>query len=177
MKISKESEELRWIFLREFTRHIMMASMKDIPVIPHIKKVRDDEVFVSPRTRFNNSIFQTFTKKEPNYKHVGPMPGMMDLGKLNMIISDPRVKEIDCYGPDREILVRIGNSTQKTRVSLNKEDIRKIIDDFSSKTNIPLVKGIFKAALGNLILTAFISDFVETKFTIQKRNPFEPLIA
>lgn len=183
----EEKNKLRWILLREFTKHLILNSKKEqikappkeIPkLVPSQARyeIKPEIMMASPKTRFTENVFPNKIRKENYPTNVKPQEGMLDLGKLNILIGDPRVKEIDCYGPNKEMLVKIGNGTQKTRVTLTQEEINKVMKDFSERTRIPLLKGIFKAALGNLIITAFISDFVETKFTIQKRTPFEPLI-
>ncbi len=186
-RLTEEKNKLRWILIREFTKHLIINSKKEEfirkPIIvrkeqPKKKQyeIKQNLMMASPRTRFNENVFQNLAKQDDYPKNIKPAIGAVNLGKLNLLISDPRVKEIDCYGPNREMLVKIGNSTQKTKISLSQEEITSIIKDFSEKTRIPLMKGVFKAALGNIIITAFISDFVETKFTIQKRTPFEPLL-
>lgn len=105
-----------------------------------------------------------------------PIPGNPNIGKLNALVTDPRVEGLECTGPNKNILVKKNGMVQKTKISLTKEEIKKIIDDFSAKTRIPLIGGTFKAASGNLIMTAVISEFVGSRFIIQKRNPFQPLV-
>jgi hypothetical protein len=46
------------------------------------------------------------------------------------------------------------------------------MSSISEQTKIPLIPGIFKAVLNNLIITAVLSDYVGTRFIIQKRSPF-----
>ena len=58
---------------------------------------------------------------------------------------------------------------------LTKEEVDKIINYFSAQTKIPLVGGTFKAAFRNLIITAVISDFLGSRFVIEKRSPFQTL--
>ena len=43
------------------------------------------------------------------------------------------------------------------------------LKDLSDKTRIPLLPGLFKVVFQNLIVTAVISEFVGTKFIIEKR--------
>jgi len=99
-----------------------------------------------------------------------------NIGKLSPIIKDPRVSSLECQGPGKSVLVIKDGTIQKTQIILTAEEIFFIIDEFSQKTRIPLIKGTFKAALGELIMTAVISDFVGSRFMLQKRNSFQPLI-
>lgn len=182
---SKENYELRELFLREFTRHLILNS---IPKEKNIQKTNEEKrhtplvqnnrfqekMIASPMTRIAPDIMPI--QKEYISQMVKPLHGYSDLKKLNILISDPRINQIDCHGPNKEILVKISGTTQKTKTILTKEEIIEIIKEFSDKTRIPLIKGVFRAALGNLILTATISDFVDTRFTIQKRTPFQQQI-
>jgi len=102
---------------------------------------------------------------------IQPKEGNPDFGKLNILISDPGVESIECLGPNKYILVKKHGKVQRTNILLTKEEIKKILGDFSQKTKIPLTEGTFKAALGSLILTAILSEFVGTKFILQKKNP------
>lgn len=102
---------------------------------------------------------------------IKPTEGYLDLGKLNLLVSDVGVESIECLGPNKGVLVKKSGRVQRTNVILTKEEIKKVIKDFSEKTKIPLTQGTFKAILGNLIITAILSDFVGTKFILQKKNP------
>jgi len=166
--------KLRWLFLREFTKHLIENSISD----EERKLIQEDikrgkEIFIPqipPQTI--RVMPQKMQKPLPIIK---PLPGYMDLGKLNLLISDPRVNQIECFGSKKEIIVKISGQPQKTRIELTKEEIDSVIKSFSEKARIPLIRGVFRAALGNLILTAVTFDFVDTRFTIQKKAPFEKL--
>lgn len=95
----------------------------------------------------------------------------IDLGKLNFLASDPRVAVIECQGSEKPVLVRIAGQTQTTKISLNKEEIKKIVEKFSEESKIPIIPGLFKAAVGNLIITAVISDLIGSRFIITKITP------
>lgn len=178
---TEQSYELRWLFLREFTKHLILNSIpaeaisynmpKKNLYIPLTKPSEMEErMMPSPMTKFLPEVMPV-QKKYPAI--VKPLPGYADLKKLNLFFSDPRVEQVECHGPNKNVLVKIAGTTQKTETILTKEEITEIIKEFSEKTRIPLIKGVFRAALGNLILTAAISDFVDTRFTIQKRAPFQ----
>src|SRR3989344_7083343 len=91
--------------------------------------------------------------------------------KVNKLLKDPSVQSIECISPGKPILVNKSGLVQTSSVILTKEEITLILEEVSDKTKMPLIQGLFKAILGNLIITAVISDFVGTRFIIQKRNP------
>ena len=105
----------------------------------------------------------------PRFQYLRPVPTnvQIDLGKLNPLIKDPVVDSIDCNGPDEKILVRTPK-IKKTNIILNKEEIDEIIQRFAQTAKIPIQEGIFKVAVGRLIITAIISSVIGSRFTIKK---------
>ena len=110
-------------------------------------------------------------------KYLKPIPINIELnlGKLNDLIRDPKIRSIECNGDDRNIVVKLPES-KKTNITLTKEEIEEIIKEFSKHSRIPLQKGIYKVAAGRLILLAAISEVIETKFIINKIQPIQGLI-
>lgn len=92
------------------------------------------------------------------------------LNKIIPFLKDKFIQSIECKGPGRPILVLKGGIIQITNIILTKEEIDLIMEQISNETRIPLMSGLFKALLGNLIITAAISEFVGTRFIIEKRR-------
>jgi hypothetical protein len=81
-----------------------------------------------------------------------PVPGIeIDLGKLNPLIKDQAVRIIE-GNPDEPVIVTGTMGTKPTNIILNKEDIDRIISKFSQLSKIPTEEGIYRVAVGNLIL-------------------------
>ncbi|MBU0957362.1 MAG: hypothetical protein KKF56_00980 [Nanoarchaeota archaeon] len=99
---------------------------------------------------------------------VTPMPMGFNLGKIQNLISDRNVDIIECKGPDQFIIVQINARMNVTNIRMTKQDIQNVVNAFSQVTRIPLTHGVFKAAVGNLIITAIISETVGTSFVITK---------
>lgn len=98
-------------------------------------------------------------------------PGMIELGKLNILVQDPGVTMIECTGPEKIILVRSSGRTSMTNITLTQKEILDIINRFSERARIPVISGLFKAVVGNLIITAVISELVGNRFIISKIAP------
>jgi len=143
------------------------------PIIPGKIETPITQMEASPKP---GSKLSNLPPQKPGVPITRLPPGSPDIGKLNLILADPRVESIECTGPSKNILVRKDGTIQRTNIILTKEEIKKIIDDFSKKTKIPLIGGTFKAAIGSVIMTAVISDFVGSRFIVQKRNPFQALM-
>ncbi len=106
----------------------------------------------------------------PRLQYLRPIPKNMeiDLIKLNPLIKDPKVKSIECNGPDQNIMV-IGNmGRKKTSIILTKQEVTEIIQRFAQATKIPASEGIYKVVRGKLILSAIISEVIGSKFIIKK---------
>ncbi|MBI2632311.1 hypothetical protein HYW75_04880 [Candidatus Pacearchaeota archaeon] len=95
------------------------------------------------------------------------------LVKIDSLLNDSAVQTIECPGPGKQILVYKAGVIQTTNLSLATEEINNIMKEISEKTRIPIVSGIFKAAFGDFITTAVISDFVGTRFMIQKKSTIQ----
>jgi len=95
-------------------------------------------------------------------------PFEIDLGKLNPLLQDPNVKTIETEGENERIYVTGTMGRKPTGIYLNKEEIEEIIDTFSRMTKIPKNQGLFKVVLGNLMLTAMVSETISSRFVIKK---------
>lgn len=109
-----------------------------------------------------------------NYSSIQSSISVTD--KLNSIIRDPHVSEIECLGAESPLIVKKGGSTQKTQVNLSIDEVYELIAEFSQKTRIPVINGKIKAALNDLVITAVLSESLGPRFIIQKKKQFQELI-
>jgi len=101
-------------------------------------------------------------------------PAQIDLGKLNFFLQDPNLTSIECPGPNKFLIVKSFGVARPTKITLTNEEINNIIKKFSEETRIPLIGNIFKAALGNLTITAVISEVAGSRFIITKHPIVNP---
>jgi hypothetical protein len=97
----------------------------------------------------------------------------LDLGKIAEIIRDPTVISVESPGPGKNLLINKHGVIQAAPMVLVKEEIESIMNDISDKTRIPLIPGLFKVVLNDVLVIAVISEFVGTRFLVQKRMPFQ----
>lgn len=100
-----------------------------------------------------------------------PMPQNLNLGKLSMLVNDMRVSIIECPGANKLLIAKSAGIPSVTQISLTEDEIKNIIDQFSRESKIPIIGGLFKVAVGNLLMTAVISELVGSRFIIQKITP------
>lgn len=108
--------------------------------------------------------------KLPPLPNKEPPKDSIYLGKVTPILLDPSVFSVECPGPEKNLLVNRGGRIQTATTKLSKEEIDRIIDSFSEKTNIPISQGIFKTAFKDILITAVVSEFAGTRFIIEKRE-------
>lgn len=109
-------------------------------------------------------------KLPSHLEYLKPVPTNIpeiDLFKLNPLIKDRGVRIIE-VNPDEKVIVMGTMGTRPTDIILNKEDINRVINKFSELSKIPIEEGIYRVVVGNLILSAIISDVVGSKFIIKK---------
>lgn len=88
--------------------------------------------------------------------------------KVLSLINNPQVNLIECPGPGKFMLVKVLGRPQITKITLTKEEIQETINYFSEQAKIPVISGLFKAKINNIIITAVISEIVGSRFIITK---------
>lgn len=109
----------------------------------------------------------------PEFQHLKPTSTTreIDLSKLNVLVNDPGVKRIECDGPSKYIVVSGSMGRKPTEIALSNDEIDEVVEKFSKAAKIPIDIGVFRVVVGNLILSAIISDIVPTRFVINKIIP------
>jgi hypothetical protein len=101
--------------------------------------------------------------------------GVSIVDKINAVVSDAAVQSLECKGAGKPLILNKGGFMQTLNFTLTNDDIKLVLQDFASKTRIPLLPGVFKVAYQNLLVTAVVSEFIGNRFLIQKRQPQQPL--
>ena len=112
-------------------------------------------------------------KLPPEFEYLKPIPTTkeIDLDKLNPLVNDPQVREIECEAPNKSIIVYGGMGKMPTGVVLSNSEIEDTIERFSRASKIPIDVGVYKVVVGNLIFSAIVSDVVPSRFLITKMKP------
>ena len=147
-------------------------------IIP--KKIETRELVVAPmmqkpatRPTRNQILFipePTLPKHLEYLKPTASSPAEnieIDLGKINPLLKDPAVKIIE-GSPDEKVRVMGTMGTKYTDIFLSKEEIESVINKFSELSKIPTIEGIYRVVVGNLNLSAIISEVIGSRFVIKK---------
>jgi hypothetical protein len=95
-----------------------------------------------------------------------------EYGKITALIRDPAVTIIECNGPGTEIFIVRAGQRQITRISLTPVEINELIQKVAEKARIPLIEGVFKAAVDNFLFNAVFSSSIASRFLIKKQTPY-----
>lgn len=117
----------------------------------------------------NQSIIRKDQKEEFKPSMSAQQPPTPGLSKILPIISQPDISSVECPSPGKQLLINKYGSIQISNLSLSEEEVKQILQEVSQKTRIPVISGVFKAMFDNYIFTAVVSDFVGTRFIIQKK--------
>ncbi|MDP3027294.1 MAG: hypothetical protein Q8N63_06295 [Nanoarchaeota archaeon] len=192
--LKKADYKIRNLFLLEFTKELINNSKNGIQ-IPGLE-IKEEIIRPAVKQEFIASLINP--KEEigiplmppqlikpsspmPTYQHLEtiteipqkpPLPGEVDLIRLNAFLYDKEISIIECPGPGKIISVKKAGTHALTQITIAPEEINKIIQNFSEKSRITVIGGIFKASVGSLIITAVISEFVGSRFIIYKSTPY-----
>ncbi len=182
----KKQEELLGEPLKIFTRELGEEKIPSKPVrkpaaiqLPPpqlIKRPVAVEVKPKPFIRPRPTLKLLPVAREPilpphlEYLKPIPTPGVeMDLMLLNPLVKDIAVRLIEA-NPNERVVVSGTMGTKPTSIILSEEDIDTVIDKFVQATKIPAEEGIYRVAVGNLVLSAVISDITSSRFIIKKMS-------
>tara|TARA_Y100000310_G_scaffold288212_1_gene313665 strand:- start:10541 stop:11293 length:753 start_codon:yes stop_codon:yes gene_type:complete len=171
-KINLElTNQKKVVDILELRRPIIHRAVRKIPLqklqspqqqtIQPFQKSREIKP-ISPRVRALKEI-----KPEPK-----PRPEGFALGKIEQLLKDNSVQSIECPGPQKNLLIKKLDKIKATRINLNQKEITEVLYSFAKQAKIPIVGGILKAAVGDMVISAVISEFVGSRFIINKITPY-----
>ena len=106
---------------------------------------------------------------------VGQAGVIGNYGKITPLLNDPSISSIECPGPDKQIIVIRAGQRQFTNLSLNQEELKDLFEEISEKAMIPLIDGVFRAAVENFSISGVISEMIGSRFVIKKQTPYAML--
>ncbi|MBU3924243.1 MAG: hypothetical protein KJ592_04960, partial [Nanoarchaeota archaeon] len=69
------------------------------------------------------------------------------------------------------MVVQMGRK-QMTNIFLSKEEIDAVLEKISGEVHIPLLDGVFRAAVDGFSISAIISGMIGSRFVIKKAGAF-----
>ncbi|MEM0465592.1 MAG: hypothetical protein QXW97_02730 [Candidatus Pacearchaeota archaeon] len=124
-----------------------------------IQEIKKEDIL--KKTKILESIKPEYSQKPENFS----------LGKIDEILKDPFIQAVESPGPEKNVLVKKNNRINVTKIILSQEEINNIIKIFSEYSKIPIIGGILKAAVGDLVISAVISEQAGSRFVLKKISP------
>ncbi len=93
-------------------------------------------------------------------------------GKITLLLDDVSVSTIECYGAGKPLIVIRAGQKQMTKIVLSADEIKNILEKISDNVHIPLLEGVFRAAVDNFSINAVVSDIIGSRFVIKKQNAY-----
>ena len=185
----KKMQKLRELKKRPGTRSIIEKLRR--PIFHRVKMpkkvpIQQRKQMMAPKNKFGmqRSITQSIKQikkqqKRPPVEDIRKIrpeaeqrPPGFALGKIEQFLRDGSIQLIECSGPGRKVLVKRLNKINTTQLILNQAEVTDVINEFSTQAKIPVMGGILKAAVGDLVISAVVSEFVGSRFIINKITPY-----
>ena len=204
--LKQTSPEFRALFILQFTKELIRNSkpkeffiekspskkitprlIKRNPQKIRLREIRNSQMLKVPGKIVANQKFlpqkNALDIQEPtlppNLQYLRPTPTNLDidLKKLNPLLRDSAIKVIECNGANTQLIVKGMMGSKPTNIILTEDEISEVVEKFSSTAKIPINEGVFKVAVGRLILIAIISEVISSKFIIKKMTlPFKGVL-
>ncbi|MFA4960208.1 MAG: hypothetical protein WC548_00940 [Candidatus Pacearchaeota archaeon] len=104
-------------------------------------------------------------------KKVSTINFIDEYGSITPLLRDPSVNTIECSGAGKQIKVIKGGQKQITKIIFSEEEIKSLLEKISNSVHIPLLEGVFRAAIDNFTISAIVSQITGSKFIIRKQTP------
>jgi len=113
----------------------------------------------------NRILPSTFNKPKSS-------PNLFGMQKINKLLRDQAVQMIECPGPGKYLVIKKRNKVNVTQLVMSQDEIFKVINNFSEQAKIPVIEGILRAAVGDLMISAVSSQFIGSRFIITRNTPY-----
>ena len=98
-----------------------------------------------------------------------------DYGKITPLLNDPSVSTIECSGAGKPLMIIRSGQKMGTKISLSAAEIKEVLQKVSDTVHIPLLEGVFRAAVDNFSINAVISEMIGSRFVIKKQTAYAML--
>lgn len=159
------------IFHRAKTPKVVPLQIKK-PKPYSIKETQFQPSQFQPSKQITQEILPQIKALKEIKPEAKPRPPGFALGKIDFLLKDREIQSIECQGPNKNLLVKRYDKINITKITLTQEEITDILYSFAMQAKIPVVGGILKAAVGDLVVSAVISEFVGSRFIINKLTPY-----
>lgn len=167
-----QNKFIRTHFMREFTRQLILNSERQ-PIAQETQGFSQSilttnlQSFSNPAAESSSKITELDTQDQSFYS--APTSSQpLATTKIGILLNDVSIQAIECSGPNKPISIKRNNQVISTPITLDENEIEELINAISKESNSPIEENVLKASTPSYNATAFISDFVGSRFTIYK---------
>ncbi|MEN9625708.1 MAG: hypothetical protein RL557_36 [archaeon] len=135
---------------------------------------QNNSQLLQPRPSAQSTPPQTTTTPQPvkTPSTVSPSTSPNPLAKIELLVKDQGIQLIECPGANKFILVKVRNKINTTKITLTEEEIKGVVDYFAQQARVPIIGGILKAAVDDMLISAVSSNYIGSRFIITKKSPY-----
>jgi len=168
-KISKETIEKSIMNKSISVKNIEQVNFTPMP---RIKKFISNPNLTLPSMPNNPpQIKQIIPKNNLSEKEIYFKP-VSGYGKIDPLLNDSSISAIECPGPEKPVVIIRMGRRQFTQIILNKDEIIEVLEEIAARVKIPLMEGVFRAAVDNFYINSIVNDMIGSKFVITKNLHF-----
>ncbi len=140
------------------------SQIESLPVAPLSRYVHQEST-TYPLPMLQKTQTRGFIKPASQEEILDTKAGLL---KMKDLIKDHAVTYINCPGPLKPVAIKRMGIPEMLKIALDEAGVRQVIKEFSEASRIPYTgsEGIFKAVVGDLMITAIITETVGSRFTI-----------
>jgi hypothetical protein len=161
--------------ITEFTKEIFEGFYHINFSVPSRQVIDTSMISTTSPEAFRESMMKTATAKtepvvegEKVYFVEGKTRIINGISKIQNMLNDPSISKIECQGPGTPlVLTRLGMK-QFARISLDKDEIADVFDEFMEKANLPLTEGVIHVAVENFEMNGIYSELIRSNFIISR---------
>jgi len=147
------------------SNRVMQASLGERTTPRIIRRIAPRQNQILRTIRPKNIVTPYEIQNEPSQNY----------GKITPLLNDPSVSTIECRGVGKPIIIIRAGQKQITKIILSADDIKTLLRNISDRVHIPLLEGVFRAAVDNFSINAVISEMIGSRFIIKKQTAYTML--
>lgn len=150
--------------MEQSKKSFQLTQIESPPVAPLSRFVHQEST-AYPSPMLQKAQTRGFIKPVSQEEILDTRAGLL---KMKELIKDHAVTYISCPGPFKPVSIKRMGIPEMLKIALDEAGVRQVIKEFSEASRIPYTgdEGIFKAVVGDLMITAVITETVGSRFTI-----------
>jgi len=88
--------------------------------------------------------------------------------KIDTLLRNSMISLIECFGPDKPLGIVLRGMKQRTKIVLSKDEIKNFLEKIAGEARVPLIEGVFHAAVDDFVINSVVSDEIGSRFVLRR---------